>query len=231
VSEGLSTAEVGKEIAEHQHHTEHHDETRDRIVTIIEAILLAVVALLAAASGFASAKWSTESRLALSRATTARNEASRADLSAMETRNFDASTFNTWFTAYTAGNKTAMDIAVKRFRPQFRVAFDAWIATKPATNPNAPPGPTYMPQYKQPQAVRAATLDRRADEEYRQGAKAGGNADDYVRTTVYLATVLFLVGISGHFRLRGARIGLVVVGVFIMIVAVATLATLPRPPA
>lgn len=228
---GLSTAEVGKEITEHRHHTAHQEEWRDRVVTIIEAVLLAVVALLAAASGFASAKWSTESRLALSRATSARNEASRADLAAMETRNFDASTFNTWFSAYVAGNQQAMNIAVRRFRPPFRVAFDAWIATNPASNPNAPPGPTYMPQYKQPEAVRAASLDRRADAEYRDGAKAGGNADDYVRTTVYLATVLFLVGISGHFRLRSARYGLVVVGVVILAVAIATLTTLPRPPA
>ena len=159
MSEGLSTAEVGKEIAEHRHHAAHHDERRDRVVTIIEAILLAVVALLAAGSGFASAKWSTESRLALSRATTARSQASRAELAAMETRNFDASTFNTWFTAYTAGNQQAMTIAVRRFRPPFRVAFDAWIATRPATNPNAPPGPTYMREYKQPEAARAAALD------------------------------------------------------------------------
>jgi hypothetical protein len=227
---GLSTAEVGKEITEHRHHTAHQEERRDRFVTIIEAVLLAVVALLAAASGFASAKWSTESRLALTRATAARNEASRADLAAMETRNFDASTFNTWFSGYVAGNQQAMNIAVRRFRPQFRVAFDAWIATNPASNPNAPPGPTYMPQYKQPEAVRAASLDRRADAEYRDGAKAGGNADDYVRTTVYLATVLFLVGISGHFRLRSARYGLVVVGIVILVVAIATLTTLPRPP-
>lgn len=231
MSEGLSTAEVGKEIAEHRHHAAHHDERRDRVVTIIEAILLAVVALLAAGSGFASAKWSTESRLALSRATTARSQASRAELAAMETRNFDASTFNTWFTAYTAGNQQAMTIAVRRFRPPFRVAFDAWIATRPATNPNAPPGPTYMREYKQPEAARAAALDARADEEYREGAKNGGNADDYVRATVYLATVLFLVGISGHFRLRAARYGLVVVGVVILAVAIATLSTLPRPPA
>ena len=63
------------------------------------------------------------------------------------------------------------------------------------------------------------------------GTKNGGNADDYVRATVYLATVLFLVGISGHFRLRAARYGLVVVGVVILAVAIATLSTLPRPPA
>ena len=36
--------------------------------------------------------------------------------------------------------------------PSFRVAFDAWRATNPETNPNAPRGPTFMPQYHQPGA-------------------------------------------------------------------------------
>jgi hypothetical protein len=48
---------------------------------------------------------------------------------------------------------------------------------------------------------------------------------------VYLATVLFLVAISGHFPIRGVRIGLVVVGIVVLVLALGTLATLPRPPA
>jgi hypothetical protein len=46
----------------------------------------------------------------------------------MEVRNLDASTFNTWFTAYIAGDESGMALAEKRFRPEFHVAFDAWIA-------------------------------------------------------------------------------------------------------
>jgi hypothetical protein len=34
-----------------------------------------------------------------------------------------------------------------RFRPEFRPAFEAWLTTAPFNNPNAPPGPLYMPQY------------------------------------------------------------------------------------
>ena len=39
-------------------------------MTIVEALLLAVVAVLAAYSGFASAKWGTESSLTLAKAST-----------------------------------------------------------------------------------------------------------------------------------------------------------------
>ena len=154
--EGLGPAEVGKEISEHTHHTAHREEEgRDRIVTIIEAALLAIVAFIAAYTGYASAKWSTESRLDLSRATAARTESSKANLSAIELSNGDSTSFNAWFTAYVANDARAMALALKRFRPEYRVAFDAWQRTNPATNPNSPPGPAYMPEYKQPDAVRA----------------------------------------------------------------------------
>ena len=69
------------------------------MISIIEAVLLATVALFAGWSGFASSKWSTESRLDLAQSSTARAQASRADLQALENRNFDSSTFNAWFTA------------------------------------------------------------------------------------------------------------------------------------
>jgi hypothetical protein len=227
---GLSAAEVGKEISEHRHHTAGEAQGHDRVITIIEAILLAIVALLAAWSGFASSKWSTESRLDLAGASTARTQANRASNDANETKNFDSSTFEAWFTAYVSGNAPAAAIAERRFRPEFKVAFDAWQATNPETNPDAPPGPTYMPEYRQPGLAEAAALDRRADAKLEAGQEAAENADDYVRTTVYLATVLFLVGISGHFRVRAARIGLVAVGVVVLGLATVTLATLPGLP-
>jgi hypothetical protein len=241
VPEGLSPSEVGKEISEHRARAAEGAEKekegaaaerhgRDRVITIIEAILLAVVAVLAAWSGFAAAKWGTESSLQLAKASAARTEANRAAYQAADLRNFDSLTFNAWFTAYVAGNKNAMRVAEYRFRPDFLVAFNAWLKTHPFTNPNAPKGPTYMPEYRQPELARANRLDVVADGHYAAGEEAGGNSDGYVRTTVYLATVLFLVGISGHFRVRVARLGLIGVGGVILVFASVLLLLAPKPP-
>src|SRR5215475_1432666 len=180
VAEGLSAAEVGKEIGDHHHHhTADALDTRDRVVTIVEAVLLAIVAFVAAYSGYASAKWSTESRLDLAKASTARTQASNANLAALTTRNFDSSTFEAWFAAYVANNATAMQVAERRFRPEFRVAFDAWQRTDPDHNPSAPPGPTYMPEYKLPDQDRANELNAEADHLYIEGATAGTHADQH----------------------------------------------------
>lgn len=123
-----------------------------------------------------------------------------------------------------------MAVAAKRFTPNFRRAFEAWLATNPATNPNAPPGPTYMPQYQQPAKAQAAALDAKATADYTSGQKAGSTSDDYIRTTVYLATVLFLAGLGGHFGYRPIRYGLAAVGTIILAVAIAILVTSPTPP-
>ena len=230
--EGMSAQDVGKEIAGHAQPSGSDDprERRDRLVSIIEAVLLSIVALMAAWSGYAAAKWSTESRVALAAASTGRTEANRANLQAIELRNFDSSTFEAWFAAFTAHNQQAMAIAEHRFRPGFHVAFDAWRATNPETNPNAPRGPTYMPQYRQPGLGQARTLDQRADEEFAMGAGAGETSDKYVRTTVFLASVLFLVGISTRFPVRGGRYALVALGAVLLIVSLVQLTQLPGPP-
>jgi NADH:ubiquinone oxidoreductase subunit K len=51
-----------------------------------------------------------------------------------------------------------------------------------------------------------------------------------VRTTVYLATVLFLVGIGGHFRVRSARLGLISVAGVILAFSCVLLILAPSPP-
>ena len=231
--EGLSAAEVGKEIAEHHKHdakAKQEAERRDRWISILEAVVLSLVAVVAAYSGFAAAKWSTESSVSLARASALRTKASKADLEALVTRTQDSVSFNAWFTAFVAGNVKAQRIAIRRLRPGYRPAFQAWLATDPAHNPHAPPGPAYMPQYVIPQDQVAAADDHGADVAFARGEHAGGTSDNYVRDTVFLATVLFLVGISGHFSLRQARYGLVGVALLLLVFSVIQLAGLPEPP-
>ena len=229
MAEGLSASEVGKEIGEHAKHADPHEQ-RDRLVSISEAVLLSVVALLAAWSGYAASKWTTESRVEIATASSLRVEGSRADADAFELRSYDSSTFDAWFSAFIAGNKTAMRLAERRFRPDFKVAFDAWRATKPDTNPEAPRGPTYMPQYKRPGAAKARTLDERAKAAFHDGERDGSTADKYVRLTVVLASILFLVGISTHFPYRGVRYGLIGLGLALLVLSLVQLSGLPLPP-
>jgi hypothetical protein len=238
MAEGLSAAEVGKEIAEHRERSaeaeadaEHERPSRhDRRLSIAEALLLSLVAVLAAYSGYAAAKWGTESSIQLAKASANRTKASRYDNDAIVTRTLDSVSFNAWFSAFSVGNKKAEALAQRRLRPGYRPAFNAWLATDPAHNPNAPPGPSYMPNYVIPAAAASRAADVAADEAFAKGTDAGDTADKYIRDTVFLATVLFLVGISGHFRVMQARLGLIGIGAALLVFSVIQLLGLPAPP-
>jgi hypothetical protein len=228
VPEGLSASEVGKEIAERRTHAAHAD--RDRIVAIVEAVMLAVVAVLAAFSGYAAAKWGTRSSVSLASASAARTKANQAHLEALQIRTLDSVSFNAWFAAFTAGERGDERLAERRLRPGYRPAFHAWVATDPAHNPNAPPGPGYMPQYRIPQDKTARAYDAKADAQFASGSDAGDTSDKYIRDTVFLATVLFLVGIASHFQVRQARLGLIAVAGVMLVFSVVQLLELPGPP-
>jgi hypothetical protein len=231
VDEGLSAIEVGREAVGHAaHHRKAQHERHDRLISIAEAVVLSVVTLVAAWSGYSAAKWSTESRFKISDASNLRSKANRAFQGSMTLRAVDSSKFNAWFAAVMSGNRNAARLARHRFRPEYLVAFNAWMATHPFTNPNAPPGPQAMPQYHPTGEAESRSLDAAADAEYRNGQHAGETADDFIRTTVVLASVLFLVGISSHFSIITARLGLLAIAATLLVAASATILQLPPPP-
>jgi len=180
MAEGLNPIEAGRKLHEHGEdhggqtgHGDDHVRVADRhsrIVQICEAVLLALVTMAAAWAGYSAATWGTKSRIDIARSSTLRNLATRDDLKAISLRNFDASTFNAWFIAYTLNSPKKEAIAERRFRPQFRVAFQAWLATDPLHNSHAPPGPTYMPQYKLAAQAQATAFDKAANEKFATGS-------------------------------------------------------------
>ncbi len=227
--EGLSPAEVGKEIGEHAKHSASRAE-HGRVIPIVEAVILALVAIVAAWSGYSAAKWGTESSLHLAKASSTRSKANRNFQEALTFRVGDALTFNAWLGAHLSGDANYERLTAKRFRPGFKKVFDEWIATKPFTNPNAPPGPQSMPGYHPPGLALSVVQDAQANAYYDDGEHAAKNADNYIRVTVILASILFIVGISTHFPLKGIRIGLISVGVALLIFGVIDIITLPWPP-
>ena len=234
--EGLSASEVGREIAEHREHAEHdsHEAAdhsrRHQWISIVEALVLSVVALLAAWSGYSAAKWGTESSLSLAKASSTRAKANLAQIQATQIRTLDSVSFNAAETAYASHDVKLFHLALRRMRPGYLPAVTAWLALRPLKNPTAPPDPSYLPQYKIPQQAQAATLTARADAYFSRGEAAAGTADKYVRLTVFLAAVLFLVGIGSRFPVVVARYGLLAVASALLIVSIVELLSLPGPP-
>ena len=164
MAEGLSAGEVGKEIAEHREHTSrargHEHAQRDQCVSIVEAILLSIVALARRVVRLSAAKWGTESSLSLAKASSTRTKASLAQIQTTQIRTLDSVSFNAAETAYAANDAKLFRLAVKRLRPGYKPAFAAWLALRPLKNPKAPPDPSYMKQYRIPQEAAGAGAHR-----------------------------------------------------------------------
>jgi hypothetical protein len=127
VAEGLTATDVAKEAHRHA-----HERTRGERLGILEAVLLSIVTLTVAWSGYSAAKWQTEATLSLSQASSKHVKATEQFDNAQTVRAQDISNFNAWFSAYLVGNKVGQRVAEHRFRARYDVAFQAWIASRQA---------------------------------------------------------------------------------------------------
>ena len=195
---------------------------------VVEAILLAVVAIATAWGGYQAARWDGRQAELYGRSSTIRNEADQALTLGGQQRLLDVSTFNTWIQARFEGHDDLAGLYERRFSPEFKPAFDAWIALDPLSDPDAPPGPIFMPEYVNPLLEQGAELNQKAERLFDEGTTARHHADEYIRTTVVLATILFLLVLAQRFRVRRARLGVLVVAIGLMTYGLVTILTLPR---
>ena len=87
-----------------------------------------------------------------------------------------------------------------------------------------------MPQYKLPAQAQADALDNAAAAKFAAGHHDGLVGDDYIRITVFLAAVLFLVGIGSSFKLTGIRYALIAFGSALLALAVVLILRQPGLP-
>jgi hypothetical protein len=222
-------AEITGAIAEAGH--EHAPPTKTRreaIVEILEAIVLAVVAIATAWSGYEAARWDGRQAELYGEDAAIRIRADQLLTLGGQQRLLDVTTFNTWIEARFEGRRELAALYERRFSPEYGAAFDAWIATDPFSNPDTPPGPSFMPEYVNPEIERGSELNERAAHVFEEGTAARSRADDYIRTTVVLASVLFLLALSQRFRMSQVRLGVLVLSGGLMLYGLITIVTLPR---
>ncbi len=223
--------DLNREIAESMVSPEGGRPTKtgwEQTVEIIEAFLLAIVAVATAWSGYQAARWDGRQAELYGESSTMRNEADQALTLGGQQRLLDITTFNTWIEARNEGLDDLAVLYERRFSPEFKIAFDHWIALDPFSNPNVPPGPSFMPHYENPLLEKGVRLNEASDRTFDEGTESRHQADEYIRTTVVLATVLFLLALSQRFLIRRVRIAVVVLAAALMVYGLVTIMTFPR---
>ncbi len=223
--------ETGSANIEIAHHLSEHEESQSlghAMLEIAEALVLAIVAIATAWSGYQAALWTGNQSELYGQASKLRIQAEGLATSANQERMYNASTVVEWLKAEAQGNAKLTSLFERRFLPEFRPAFEAWKKTDPLNNPNAPAGPQYMAEYRSSKTEQAAKLNDQATEVFEEGTRGRQHADAYVKATVTLATVLLLIAISQRFKIRGVRLGLLVVAMVLLCFPVYHILMLPR---
>jgi hypothetical protein len=178
---GGSNIEIAQHLSERKEaaHSLGHE-----ILEIAEAVVLAVVAITTAWSGYQSALWAGHQAELYGQASKLRVEAEGVATYANQERLYAASTVVEWLKAEAHSDQKLADIFERRFLPEFRPTFEAWKETDPLNNPNAPAGPQLMEGYRSSKTEEAAKLNDQATEVFEQGTRDRQYSDDYVRVYV-----------------------------------------------
>lgn len=200
----------------------------EEVLEILEVVVLALAAIATAWSGYQAAKGDGQQSILYSDASVDRVQANTAASLGQQRLAADGAMFSAWLEARAANDRQLQAMLVRRFSPEYRTAFTAWLATDPFTNPDAPPGPGYMPEYHNPQMEQAEQLNEEAAALEEAGTEARHTAEEYVRATVLFALVLFLVAVGQRFRLRGVRIATIAIAFGLFTYGLYEIVSLPR---
>ena len=194
---------------------------------LIATILLALAAVATAWSSYQANRWNGEQAKVASRTNALRIDAAHAQGLAEGQQQADLATFNQWIDGYTTGNTELQEFYATRFRPEFRTAFDAWLATSPFNDSSAPQSPFAMPQYQLAATDEARRLDGEAAVSADIVQRNIQRSSNYVLGVVIFAVALFFAGVSTRPRNPRSQWALLIVGGTLFVGAVAWLATFP----
>ncbi len=217
--------------------------SNDRI-ELIATIILAIATVLTAWSGFQSVKWSGDQANNYSQAGAFRTESTRHDTLGGQLTQIDVAMYIDWVAAvfdevdsgkivltdsstYEPTRGTESGFLYLRFRDEFKPAVQAWLATDPLNNIDAPPSPFAMSEYVVAERLEADQLRVAADKSALAARESNQNGDNYVLTMVLFASVMFFAGVSSKIYKPRNRMIIVGIGMIMLVTGIVIDLSLP----
>ena len=196
-------------------------------IEVVATVLLALAAVATAWSSYQAARWNGEQGKASGAVNKTRIEAARAAGLANAQTEVDVATFTQWIDAYARREPVLATFYFRRFRKEFKPAVNAWIATRPLRNPDAPLTPFAMPEYRPAARAEAARLDVHAEALSAQVRRDIQRSTNYVLGVVLFAVALFFAAMSTKLGAPSLRIAALVLGALVFLGAFVWIATSP----
>jgi hypothetical protein len=195
---------------------------------LLSAAVMAAATVATAYSAYEASLWNGEQNRHESRSSTAVVRTSKLTNLAMQKTTVHVNLFVHWVAATTRGEQRIADFLLNRFPEPLKAAAEAWRATNPFENPNAPASPFDLPQYALQERTDADKWEQIAQDESSAAETAGSIGNRYLLFTIIYASVLFLAGISGKFKWPAIDLAVLTLGAVTLLVGVAIMIALPR---
>jgi len=186
---------------------------------IISAFLLSFATVASAWCAYQSSRWNGVQTVSFFEANNARSESIRKSNEAFQLAIIDVEAFTEFAVAFNEDNQQMMDFIMQRFRSEMKPAVEAWLATEPLNNPDAPPSPFAMKEYVSAAQVESDRFLMVSEQKFQEARQANQTSDNYIMLTVVFASVLFFCGISTNFESFPIRIVLIAFAVIVYVVA------------
>ena len=202
-------------------------DRKDHWLDIMATLLLALAAIATAWATYQSSVWRGNQAKAQSASIAARVESTREADVANRQAEIDVALFIQWVDAFARGDDELTDFYRTRFREEFVPAFEAWVATRPRQNPDAPRSPFAMPDYQLAATTKAAELEELAAAKGLEVQRDIERADRYMLAVVLFAVALFFAALSTKLKSRDMRLTLLGLGWILFLGTAIWLATQP----
>jgi hypothetical protein len=196
-------------------------------VDLVSSVLLAAATLCSAWCAYQASVWNGTQTRALAATSVAQFSAERQASLVNRNVSIDVGVFLRYVDADLHHDKDTAEFLRTHARPEFRPAFEAWIADVEAKVPH-PPLPFVRPEYKLAAQDRIDDSDKRAQSNLMVSNAANDNSDAFVLHTVLFAMSLMFLGATAQAHRRRAQLTMLVFGALSFTATFISMARLPR---
>jgi hypothetical protein len=194
----------------------------------VALVLLSLATVGTAWCSYQAAAWAGVSQRLTNLSAAFSREAVTDELQSYQMALLDVMLFSQHINARAVTNEKLARFYSDRFRGEAKTAFEAWMATQPFENPDAPAHPFVTNLYQPRLLAEARGAEAESQRLWQQAGEAGRTSRGYVLMTVLLASALFCGGTASKFEMIWMRRAVLALGLAAFAFAAQRLLSLPR---
>jgi hypothetical protein len=196
------------------------------VVDVASLVLISAAAVFSAVCSYQSGRWGGDQLRMYNLANVQRAEASEATNRSLAYTAIDVNLFLNYSNAVDAHDEHRAQFIYQRLRPEMRTALDAWLRTRPLTDPKAPSSPFALPEYRKAMGAESKRYEAAAAASFNDALTANRHSDNFLLLTIVFAAVSFLGGMSTKMKFP-QHAAVVALGTLALIYGIVRLLNLP----